>query len=157
MNGERNVALPQPPYDGKLTAKDVKNLHPHIFYAEKSNAKAIDQFLQLAQDRDIPVYWLLPPISPSLQSAREQSGAESAYENFIRGYQSRYPSILSILDGRDAGYPAAAFTDATHLNARGALVLSRTVAKVIARKASDPAPKSEPMWIRLETWSDRAG
>jgi hypothetical protein len=156
VNVGANVALRQPPYNGELTAKDVKNLHPHIFYAENSNAKAIDQLLQLAQERQIPVFWLLPPLSPNLQSTREQSGAESAYENFIRGYQSRYPRTLSILDGRGAGYPVAAFTDATHLNANGAVALSRAVAKVVARQLGDPAARSGPGWIKLDSWSDRS-
>lgn len=156
VNDGANVALPQPPYNGELTAKDAKNLHPHIFYAEKSNAKAIDQLLQLAQERHIPVYWLLPPLSPKLQSERDQSGAESAYENFIRRYQSRYPRTLSILDGRGAGYPVAAFTDATHLNAKGAIALSRTVAKAIERQLGDPAVEPGPRWITLELWSDRS-
>jgi hypothetical protein len=156
VNDGANVALPEPPYDGVLTAKDFKNLHPHFFYAEKSNSKAIDQLLKLAQQRNIPVFWLLPPLSPNLESERERSGAETAYENLIRGYQSRYPRTLSILDCRGASYPVAAFTDATHLNSKGAIALSRTVAKVIARQLGDLAAKSDPGWIKLDSWSDRS-
>jgi len=156
VNDGANVALPEPPYNGELTAKDAHGLRPDVFYADKSNAKAIDWLLTLAQQQNIPAFWLLPPLSPNLQSAREQSGAERAYENFIRVYQARYPRTLSILDGRRAGYPSAAFTDATHLNARGAISLSRTVAKVIAPERGDPALKSGPKWITLEPWSDRS-
>ena len=156
VNDGANVVLPQTPYNGELTAKDAQNLHPNAFYADKSNAKAIDLFLKLAQEKNIPVFWLLPPLSPNLQSARDQSGAERAYENFIRGYQSRYPRTLSIVDGRTAGFPATAFTDATHLNARGAISLSRTVAKVIAPMRGDPALRSGPRWLTLEPWSDRS-
>lgn len=105
------------------------------------------------QQHDIPVFWLLPPLSPNLQSAREHSGAERAYEDFIRGYQSRYPRTLSILDGRSQGYPAAAFTDATHLNARGAVSLSRAVARMIAPGRGNPGFDSGPRWITLEPWS----
>ncbi len=144
VNDGANVALPQPPYNGELTVKDDQNLHPNAFYADRSNVKAIHLFLNLAQQHDIPVFWLLPPLSPNLQSAREHSGAERAYEDFIRGYQSRYPRTLSILDGRSAGYPAAAFTDATHLNARGAVSLSRAVARMIAPGRGNPGFDSGP-------------
>ncbi len=155
VNDGANVVLLESPYNGELTAKDAQNLHPNAFYADKSNAKAIYLLLTLAQQENIPVFWLLPPLSPNLQSVREQSRAERAYENFIRGYQARYPRTLSILDGRRAGYPAAVFTDATHLNARGAVSLSRSVAKVIARDGGDPALESIPEWITLEPWSER--
>jgi hypothetical protein len=156
VNAGANVALPETTYNGGLTAQDVQNLHPNIFYADKSNATAIHRFLKLAQQQNIPAFWLLPPITPNLQSVREQSGAEKAYEVFIRGYQLRYPRTLSILDGRRAGYPATAFTDATHLNARGAISLSRAVAKVIAKERGDRTLKSAPMWIALERWSEPA-
>lgn len=156
VNSGANVALPQPPYDGRLTDKDLKNLHPETFYAERNNAHAIGQLLQLAQKRKIPVYWLLPPLSPELQSTREERGAETAYQNFVRGYQLRYPGTLTVLDGRGSGYPAAAFTDATHLNEKGAIALSRSVANVIARDRHNQAFDSGSRWITLEAWSDRS-
>jgi hypothetical protein len=155
VNDGANVVLPHSPYDGVLTAQAKKGLHPEIFHAQPSNALAIDQLLKLAQEYGIPVFWLLPPLSPSLQAAREQSGAECAYENFIRGYLSQHPRTLSILDGRSAGYPPAAFADATHLNARGAVALSRSVAEVLAHEPGGPAAKLESRWITLERWSDR--
>jgi len=156
VNDGANVVLPQPPYHGELTAKDAQSLRPDVFYADKSNEKAIDWLLNLAHQHDIPVFWLLPPLSPNLQTARERSGAERAYENFICGYQSRYAGTLSILDARHAGYPRTAFSDATHLNAKGAIAVSRAVAKVIAPERGDPALKSGPSWIALECWSERS-
>jgi len=155
LNDGANVALPQPPYNGELTAKDREGLHPDIFYADKSNVLAIDWILELAHQQKIPVFWLLPPLSPNLQSAREQSGAEKAYEDFIRGYLGRYPATVSVLDGRHAGYPASAFTDATHLNATGAISVSRAVARILAREGRNPAVNAGPRWITLEAWSHR--
>ena len=73
VNDGANVALPQPSYEGKLTAKDVQNLHPDVFFADKSNALAIDRMLQLAQRHKIPVFWLLPPLAP--ESSLHESGA----------------------------------------------------------------------------------
>jgi hypothetical protein len=156
VNDGANVLLPQSAFDGVLTAKEIKGLYPEIFHAERSNALAVDHLLRLAQGQDIPVFWLLPPLSPNLQSAREHSGAEPAYENFIRGYLSRYPRTLAILDGRGAGYPPAAFADATHLNARGAVALSRGVAKVLAHESGGPTAEVDSRWIALESWSARS-
>jgi hypothetical protein len=155
VNGGANVVPLHPPFDGELTAKAASNLHPDKFHVEKSNALGIRHILELAHDRAIPVFWLLPPLSPKLQAAREQSGAERAYLDFIRGYQVRYPGTLSVLDGRNAGYPAAAFFDATHLNAEGAVAVSRAVAKVIAPEGCEKGVKPPSGWITLESWSDR--
>jgi hypothetical protein len=146
--------MPHSSYDGVLTDKDMKGLHPHIFHAEKRNALAIDKLLKLAHEEDIRVFWLLPPLSPNLRSAREQSGAELAYETFICGYLSKHPRTLSILDGRGAGYPATAFADATHLNARGAVALSRSVAREIACEADGTGDEVDSRWITLERWSE---
>jgi hypothetical protein len=158
LNEGANVVFPQTPFSGELTAKDLKNLHPQVFHAEKSNAKAIHRILQLAQDQNIPVYWLLPPLPPSLQSAREESGAEAAYDRFIEGYLARYLRTLWVLDGRHAGYPATAFADATHLNAKGAIALSRTVAKALASKGDNPSVEAKAItkWIALEPWPDHS-
>ena len=56
---------------------------------------------------DIPVFWLLTPLSPALQALRDQSGAEAGYERFVRSFVERYPRLLTVLDARRGGYPAA--------------------------------------------------
>ena len=56
-----------------------------------------------------------------------------------------------MLDARRVGYPAAYFADATHLNARGALALSRTVASTVAIGVASPEPPSSRRdWIVLD-------
>jgi hypothetical protein len=156
INDGANVVFPHSPYHGNLTAKDVDNLHPNVFYADKTNVLGIDWLLTAAEKQRIPVFWLLPPLSPNLQSAREESGAERGYESFIRGYQLRYPRTLSVLDGRKAGYPAKVFTDATHLNAVGAISVSRAVARLFMQEDGHLVAKAGPRWITLEPWSDHS-
>ena len=92
VNDGANVVLLQSPYNGELTAKDAQNLHPNAFYADKSNARAIHLFLTLAQQENIPVFLLLPPLSPNLQSAREQSGAAAG----LRALHPRLPGAISL-------------------------------------------------------------
>src|SRR5438270_12433643 len=41
---------------------------PRPWSCDKVNAEYIRRFLALARSRDIPVYWLLPPVSPELQA-----------------------------------------------------------------------------------------
>ncbi len=56
-----------------------------------------------------------------------------------------------MLDARRAGYPATFFADATHLNSRGALALSRTVALAVAAgEASREPPSARLGWILLD-------
>ncbi len=60
-----------------------------------------------------------------------------------------------MLDARRAGYPAECFVDATHLNSRGALALSRTIALAVAAgEASRETPSSRRGWILLDPPGD---
>jgi hypothetical protein len=58
---------------------------------------------------------------------------------------------LTVLDARHAGYPAHFFVDATHLNQRGALVLSRSVAATLSavREPRRSTPSATLDWIAL--------
>ena len=82
-------------------------LHPSSFYVDRTNAEGIERLMRLAENRSIPVFWLLPPLSPALQSLRDQSGSEARYEQFIRSFMARYPRLLTVLDVRRAGFPSS--------------------------------------------------
>jgi hypothetical protein len=56
---------------------------------------------------------------------------------------------MTTLDARRAGYGRSLFVDATHLNGRGAIALSRAVARALKAESSLPLPKSAPRWIAL--------
>ncbi len=120
VNGGANIASAVPAYGGEVNDEVERQLYPDLFYVDPANAEAIERILKLADERRIPVFWVLFPLSPRLQSLRDSSGAEMLHEQFLRSLVSRYPRTLTILDARRSISPAGAFADATHLErARG--------------------------------------
>ena len=87
------------------------------------------------------------PLSPDLQTLRDQSGAEAAYEQFVRSFVARYPRLLTVLDARRGAYPPSLFIDQTHLNGHGAIALSRAVATTLKPLLARPRSASGPGWI----------
>jgi hypothetical protein len=151
VNGGANIAPATPVYHGDLTAEVERQLYTDIFFVDPANAEAIEQILKLAADRRIPLFWMLCPLSPALQSQRDQSGADELHDRFLSSIIARYPETVTVLDARRAGYSAEFFADATHLNRVGALSLSRTVAVAIAaREAPQDPPHSNARWIHLD-------
>ncbi len=157
VNHGANIASAAPVYGGELSAEVKRQLYTDIFYVDKANAQAIERILELAARRRIPLYWVLCPLSPALQALRDQTGAEALHDRFLQSIVARYPGTVTVLDARRAGYPAAFFADATHLNSHGALGLSRTVAlAVAAREASHQPPPSRAGWVSLDPPASRA-
>ncbi len=155
VNRGANIVSADRLYRGEVTPEVERELYPGLFYVDPANARAIERLVQLAGDHGIPVFWVLFPVCENLQSLRDRSGAEAQYEQFVRDIQARHPGVLTVLDARRAAYPAALFADATHLNCRGAIALSRTVAAAI-----DPRPSPRPAlvdsgWINLDLPTDR--
>jgi len=148
-NGGANIAAARS-HPRQVDAPDVAHrLHPGVFHVDPTNAAGIERLLRLAAEHDIPVYWVLTPLLPALQALRDQSGAETAYERFVRSFLARYPRHLTVLDARRAGYPSALFVDETHLNGPGAIALSRSVAMAIALERSGRNSQTAPGWIAL--------
>lgn len=151
VNRGANVASVVPAFRGELTAEARKQLYTDIFYIDPANLRAIDRTLKLAAARQIPVFWVLFPFSARLQSLRDQSTAEMQHEQFVRSLIARFPGTLTVLDARRSGYPDPFFADATHLNRRGGIALSRAVATEIASRQSTPAPTCAQLsWIVLD-------
>jgi hypothetical protein len=149
VNAGANVTAADSPYRGEIGSDVESRLHPSRFYVDRTNALAIERLLKLAATENIPVYWLLTPISPKLQALRDQSGAEARYEQFVRAMQGRYPHVVTVLDGRRAAYAPTLFVDETHLSGRGAAALSSSVAAAIGplMSRSPVAPTGD--WIAL--------
>ena len=131
-----------------------RRLRPDFFHVDRSNAAGLNALMGLAESRRIPVFWLLPPIAPSLQARRDRSGAEAGYEEFIRTFVTRYPRTLTILDARWRQFSTSNFVDETHLNKNGAAALSLAVAAALEATLDTERAARRPCWIALASPSD---
>jgi hypothetical protein len=156
VNGGAHVADLDLRYDGKVTPEVARRMQTDIFHVDKMNAEAIERLLQLAAKQGIPFFWLLTPLTAELQAFRDRSGSEAAYERFVRSAQSRYPQTMTVLDARRGDFPPRFFVDATHLNGRGAIALSRAVATVLEAELGQSKPPTPPRWITLRPSVDRS-
>jgi hypothetical protein len=155
VNRGANVLSSEHVDHGEVTPDVERDLRPGIFYVDPANARALEQLLELASERCIPVFWVLFPVSEKLQSLRDHSGAEARYVQFVEKIQARHPRLLTVLDARRAGYTSAMFADATHLNSRGGIALSRTVAAAINSRLAGDFPGADSGWIALNLPADQ--
>jgi hypothetical protein len=154
VNRGANVAAANPERQNAAEPDIERKLHPGLFFVDPTNAQGIDRLLQLADSRDIPVFWLLTPLSPVLQTLRDESGAEAGYEQFVRAFVARYPRLLTVLDARRGAYPPSLFIDHTHLNGQGAVALSRALASTLKPLFVRPRSESGPVWIAVDEPSE---
>jgi hypothetical protein len=125
--------------------------YPRTWSVHPLNAVYLKRLLKLAEAREVPVYWLLPPIRPDVQARREQLGLDAAYARFVRKVQAAFPRLV-VVDGWHSGYSGALFNDPVHLHRRGARAYSDGVAEVLNRaKDGDILPR----WIELPGYRDR--
>jgi hypothetical protein len=155
VNRGANVAAVHSDRPDEAEPDIERKLHPGLFFVDPTNVQGIDRLLQLAAARDIPVFWLLTPLSPVLQTLRDQSGAEVAYEQFVRAFLLRYPRLLTVLDARRGAYPSSLFADHTHLNVQGALALSHAVATTLKPLLARPRSASGPVWLAVARPTER--
>lgn len=148
INGGAHLNGPGAVFDGTVRPESRRKLIIPRWECHRANATFVRRFLDLADAHGIDVVWLVAPSSPELQALRESEGGDAAYAAFIRDQQRRHPR-LAVVDGRHAGYPTAAFADATHLNARGTAALSHDLGQLLARR--DPAAR----WLPLPPFRDR--
>jgi hypothetical protein len=106
-----------------------------------------ERLLSLARDRDIAVYWLLPPHRAKHQAQRERDGIDRYTERLAGGFLARYPN-LTILDARHSGYPDDAFYDVVHLDRLGSTALTADLAEILAGRGL-AADVTRERWVRL--------
>ena len=141
----------------KTSLQEVaRRMRTDIFHVDRTNALAIERLLQLASERNIPVFWLLTPLTPGLQAFRDRSGSEAAYEQLVRSARARHPRTMTVLDAQRAAYPPGYFVDATHLNGRGATVLSQAVAITLKAELGQSERATGPRWIALKQSVDHS-
>jgi hypothetical protein len=130
------------------------NYLPATWTPNYLNAYYISQFVKLAAERQIPVYWLWPPVHPEVQARRARGGRDAVYAQFVRRLADKFPNLV-VIDGRDAGYVASAMYDATHLNKTGACAYTESLAEILA-KGPYKGVAIEERWIPLPHFQDRA-
>jgi hypothetical protein len=127
-------------------------LAPREWTRHRAPIGFMKRFLDLARDRDIAVFWLLPPVHPVVIAERRRRGLEAPFERFVAEVQSRYPNVV-VLDARHVGYGQEVFADIAHLDRDGAGVLSLDVAEALARHIDGRDPSRR--WIELPAYRER--
>ncbi|MDB5350741.1 MAG: hypothetical protein JWN86_1988 [Planctomycetota bacterium] len=155
-NWDWNLGAQIMPKGPLLDPAAIDNIYPEFFpkswAIDPVNASYLRKFLRLVEGRGIPVFWLVPPISPPAQARRQQIGMDALYTELIRSMQERSPSLI-VIDGRRSNYSADAFLDPFHLNGPAAAVFSQDVATLIA--ASLKAGDRDSRWFDLPAYHDR--
>lgn len=111
------------------------------------HAYFVDRFLAAAQERRIPVYWIIPPAEAGWLERNEGVGTVPAYREYVGGLLGRF-SVLTVLDLQRAGWGRDLFRDPIHLNRDGAVRLTLAVADALARDEADG--KIAGRWITME-------
>ena len=129
-NRSRNagaIVMPRnPSYRGEIAPHFAAGWLADGWRCHPTNARYVRRFLDLAASRGIPVYWVIPPLSPGLQGARERKGLDASFGAFARSFLPTCPNLV-VLDARHCGYAQNVFTDAAHLDREGAAALSADV------------------------------
>ncbi|CAN5609961.1 hypothetical protein BH23PLA1_BH23PLA1_06760 [soil metagenome] len=115
------------------------------------NAAYVRRFLELTQLRGIKVYWVLPPTSPEWTARRAKIGTNEAIDQYLLKTLQEYPDV-TVVDGRATGFVAEVFRDETHLDGRGATVLSQGLASLITEQHD--AIKKPWHWICLPRYEE---
>jgi len=112
-----------------------------------AHADFVERFLALAQAREIPVYWIIPPAEGAWLDRNESVGTVGAYRRFVRDQLSRFPA-LTVLDMQQASWDRRCFRDPIHVNRDGAIRLSLAVAEAIAPAREGRGPGER--WIEMD-------
>ena len=136
----------QPGFQGDVSAEFGCDLLNPQWRSEPDNSRYVERFLKLAQARDIPVFWIVPPNANRVLAFRREHGLAEPYSGFIRRAMDRF-SNLRVIDARDSAFSDQVFVDPVHLDRQGASVLTTEVAGVL-RRTLTPGPPV-PRWVTL--------
>lgn len=103
-----------------------------------------------AASQNISVFWLLPTNSPGLQSFRKTAGLDAAYLRLVTNLQREF-SGLTVLDPNSLLTDPSVFSDACHLDHRGALTLTLVAADALAHRLASESVVINPHanWVGL--------
>ena len=100
---------------------------PATWRRDPTTVEYVHRFLDLAGSRQIPVFWVIPPLWPGSQDWRDRRNLDPPYLAFIAGLQAAHAGV-TLIDGRRSGYKASLFLDAVHLKRVGAEALTVGIA-----------------------------
>jgi hypothetical protein len=139
-------------FDGHMEAGLKETVYARRWQVNAVYARYFRRFLELAGAQEIPVYWLLSPITPEAQSLRDSLGLDAHHTRNVRAIQARYPD-LCVIDARHAGYSHSAFADSCHLNSVGAEHLTSEIASIIRRGAQ--GTHAGERWLAVAQYRER--
>ncbi len=160
LTGARNMRVnkgahhtPKVSYKGEVDLTDGR-FFPADWKCNPANERYIHNFLDLADSRKIPVFLLLPPVSPATQARLDQSGTTGRYTKFLEGVMARHPGVVAV-DARRSGYPNDAFYDASHVNRVGTADFSNALSDVL--KARLDGPSAGDRWVSMPRFAGGQG
>jgi hypothetical protein len=153
INKGAQVTAKNPEFDGTISPDTHQRCLSDAWWCSKVNAVYVRRFLALAAAHEIPVFWLLPPIAPSMQARREHTGADAQHTQFVQAIQKRFRNLI-VVDGRHAGYETSVFFDPVHLDRDGATAFSADLASILDRCLS--SKRESLRWIALSNYRGRS-
>lgn len=127
---------------------------PGRWKAHRVNTAYLDKLLDLAQERQIPVFWLFPPHYQMLERYFERPNWSGIQRDFARKRLDRYPNLI-IIDGLHAGYDRSVVMDVSHLNRNGAIAFSTAIGDILRDRLTSGLAGSS-RWIELPAYREAA-
>ena len=144
---------PKVPYNGAINPLD-ENFFRAEWKCNPVNELHIHKFLDLAESRGIPVFLLVPPVSPAMQARLDEIGVSARYTTFLEGLLARHPGVTAF-DARGSKYPVEAFYDSSHLNRVGTADLSNALADALKARLDGQAPTGH--WVAMAPYAGGVG
>ncbi len=160
LTGARNMRVnkgahhtPKVPYKGDVDLADER-FFPANWACNPANEVYIHKFLDFADARGIPVFLVVPPVSPAAQARLDEQGTTDRYSKFLEGVMARHPGVVAI-DARRSGYPIEAFYDASHVNRVGTADFSNALGDVL--KARLDGDSGNDRWVSMPKFAGGHG
>ena len=148
---------PHAPVEAEAARAKALDLYPDLYhdvsFRKPVEEEYIRRFLDLAAERKIPVFWVLPPWPPAVEQRQHEVRVTELTDGLTRRMSNAYPNVV-VVDGRSRGYDPAVFCpDDVHLNRRGANAYSRDLGDLIRHRLGGSSPAAS--WVSLPRY--RAG
>ena len=148
------------PADQQLSAASTQILdswpedrpRPGQWTSHPVNTFYLDKFLELAAQRKIPVYWILPPHYRMFERYFDQPNWSELQHQFARQRLVRYPNLV-IIDGTHANYNREVVMDVSHLNRNGAVAFSLALGDVLNKHLGSNL-QAETRWVELPAFQE---